>query len=203
MKLRSRTTWIFIFFISVFIIGFIIGRKTCPKLTPSGTITLTPEKPPSQGGEGILIAVEPYQPHPDQEPSQSISHPLQSSYAEPVLGYKPSWFKFSDSQLNVNVHATQADSINYTFNKQWYPFKPTSPYITKISVYGVSPESVQVEVSAPQEIRKNFSAIVTLTAPNPTWNLIFSYKRIAFHFQSPSNVNAKKLSYGLGYHWKF
>ncbi|MCK4235028.1 hypothetical protein KAX75_11400, partial [candidate division WOR-3 bacterium] len=75
--------------------------------------------------------------------------------------------------------------------------------ITKLSVYDVAPESIQVEVAEPQEIRKNFSSIITLTTPNPTWNLIFSYKEIAFHLQSPSNGDSKKLSYGLGYHWQF
>lgn len=197
MILHSRTIWIFFFFLTIFVIGFVTGRLTCRKFTPLEPIILTPQEPPSQGGEGILTPVELSK--SDQESSQpsTISHP------QPSISEVPSWFKFADSHLNISVHATQADSINYTFNKKWYPFTPTSPYITKISVYGVAPESIDVQLSEPPQRRKKFSTIITLTTPNPTWNLIFSYKKIAFHLQTPHKVDTKSLSYGLGYHWQF
>lgn len=201
MIFRSRTIWVFLFFISVFIIGFITGRITCRRFTPLEPIILTTQEPPSQGGEGILTPVEPSQSYPGE--GESPQPPFTISHPQPSISTVPSWFKFTDANLNISVHATQADSINYTFNKRWYPFTPTSPYITKISVYGVAPESIDVQLSEPPQRRKKFSTIITLTTPNPTWNLIFSYKKIAFHLQTPHKVDTKNLSYGLGYHWQF
>lgn len=196
--MRSRTIWIFLFFLSIFVIGFLTGRLTCPRFTSSEPIILLPREDPVQGGEGILI--------PEDISSQSEMHftPPQGAHANledspPIF----SWFKFEDQYLKARVRATQTDSIEYDFKKKWHPFTPSSPYITSLSVYGVSPESVDVKVSTPSQSKKNLSAIFTLTAPNPTWNLLLCYSTVAFHIQSPLNINTKNFSYGIGYRWQF
>ncbi len=198
---QSRTTWIFLFFLSIFVIGFITGRLTCPRYKSSGPIVLTPCETPSQGGEGILT--------PEDTSSQREIHftPIgsheDSEDSLPISAVPFSWFNFEDHYLKARVRATRADSIEYDFKKRWVLFESSSPYITSLSVYGVSPESVNVEVDVPHQKERNLSAIVTLTAPNPTWNFLVCYNTIAFHIQSPLNIDKKKLSYGIGYRWQF
>jgi len=201
--IRSKTFWIFLFFLSVFAIGFLVGRLTCPRFISQEPFVLTPQEPAAQGGSGILIPIE--SPELEQGPSQS--HPPQGSHSEsvnPLLTSRPQWFKFTDNHLSAKVRTVQADSFQYIFKKAWYPFVPKKKYISSLSVYGVAPESVKVETKIPPEETKNFFTIITLTAPNPaSWNLIFGYKKVAFHIQTPISVSTKKLSYGIGYCFRF
>lgn len=123
---------------------------------------------------GLLRPETPFPRFPDS------SFPRFFDSSVPQVPVSPSWFFYADSQIHIRVRALAADTISY---RLFAPVLSTS--------------------SVPSQ---NFSIIFSVTTL-PSAHLLFGYKNFLFHLQySPdlrSTPYALRLSYGLGYHFRF